>query len=112
MPTVKFINEKKEIEVPAGTDIRTAAKMAGVNVYQGINGFGASINKLFNCHGFGMCGTCSVAVVKGMENTSTMGPLERMKFRGLPIPDLACMHYIGNESTMRLACQTKVLGDV
>ena len=51
MPTVKFINEKKEIEVPEGTDVRTAALEAGVNLYKGINGFGESINKYVNCHG-------------------------------------------------------------
>src|ERR1043166_1078375 len=112
MPTVKFVREKKEIEVPAGTDIRAAAKMAGVNVYQGINGFGAALNKFFNCHGLGLCGTCSVNVVKGMENTSKPGLMERLKYKGIPIPDLACMQCIGNEKTIRLACKARVLGDV
>ena len=112
MPTVKFINEKKEIEVPAGTDIRHAALMAGVNIYQGINGFGATINKFINCHGLGCCGTCSVNVLKGMENTTAPGMMERMKYKGLPIPDLACMQYIGNEATMRLSCKTKITGDI
>ncbi|MCE9548283.1 MAG: 2Fe-2S iron-sulfur cluster binding domain-containing protein, partial [Planctomycetia bacterium] len=94
------------------TKIRQAAAMAGVNVYQGINGFGASINKILNCHGLGCCGTCSVNVVKGMENTSQMGLMERMKYKGLPVPDLACMQYIGNEATMRLACKAQVTGDI
>jgi ferredoxin len=110
MPTVKFINEKKEIEVPVGTKIRTAAQMAGVYVYQGINGFGASINQYVNCHGLGCCGTCSVNVVRGMENTTKPGMLERVRVR-LPI-DHVCLQFIGNEETMRLSCQTQITGDI
>ena len=73
MPTVKFVKEKKEIQVPEGTNLRRAALDAGVNLYNGINGLGASINKVFNCHGFGLCGTCLVTISKGMENLSKMG---------------------------------------
>jgi ferredoxin len=112
MPTVKFIKEKKEIQVPAGANLRTEAMQAGVNLYHGINGMGAGANKVFNCHGLGMCGTCRVKIVKGQENASPMGFMERMKFKGLPIPDLAAMAYIGNEDTMRLACLTRVNGDM
>jgi ferredoxin len=110
MPTVKFINEKKEIEVPVGTKIRQAALMAGVNIYQGINGFGASINKYINCHGLGCCGTCSVNVVKGMENTTKPGMMESVRVR-LPI-DHVCLQYLTNEETMRLACKTHITGDI
>ncbi len=112
MPKVKFIKEKKEVEVPAGANLRHVAMDCGVNLYQGINGFGETINKVFNCHGLGQCGTCAVAINKGMENTSPMGTLERLKFKGVPIPDLACLHYIGNEGRLRLACKTQVLGDI
>ena len=35
MPTVKFVKEKKEIEVPAGTNLRAAAVQAGINLNQG-----------------------------------------------------------------------------
>jgi len=117
MPTVKFIREKKEIDVPSGTNLRKAAIQAGVNIYQGVNGYGESINKVLNCHGFGMCGTCTVGVEKGAENLSEMGLLEKAKFRGLPTPDpllatINCTHFIGNEDRLRLACRTEVNGDV
>ncbi len=117
MPTVKFLREKKEIDVPAGTNLRKAAQQAGVNLYQGINGYGEGINKVLNCHGLGACGTCTVGIEKGQENLSKMGTWEKMKFRGMPTPDpflgmINCMHFIGNEDRLRLACKTEVNGDV
>lgn len=112
MPIVKFIKEKKEIEVPEGANLRKEAIKAGINVHQGINGFGASLNKYINCHGISQCGTCRVKIVKGMEHTSTMGMLEKFRFY-CPLPDpIPSMAFIGNEDTMRLACQTLVYGDI
>ena len=98
MPTITFTNEKKEIQVPAGANLRKEALQAGVNLYP-------AVNKVVNCHGFGTCGTCRVLVTKGMENTSPKGLIES----GLLAVSLA---YIGNEETMRLACQTRVNGDI
>jgi len=112
MPIVKFVKEKKEIEVPEGANLRQEALKAGINLYPGFNGIGASLNKVLNCHGFGGCGTCRVNILKGVENASEMGMLEKLKF-AVPLPDpIACMAYIGNEQTMRLACKTQVLGDM
>lgn len=112
MPLVKFINENKETDVPYGANLRKEAIKAGINVHQGVNGFGAGINKFVNCHGIAQCGTCRVRIVKGMENTSPMGVMEKIRFYN-PLPDpFPCMSYIGNEDTMRLSCQTKVLGDI
>ena len=119
MPVVKFVKEKKEIEVPEGTNLRRAALSAGVNLYNGINGFCAGLNRTIgNCHGLGLCGTCQVLVTSGMENTNKMGMLEKAKFKApLPTPDpmlatITCLSYIGNEETMRLACCTTVNGDI
>ncbi len=116
MPTIKFIKEKKEVEVAEGANLRTEAIKAGVNLYHGINGFGETVNRTVgNCHGFGLCGTCRVLITKGMENTSPMSLSEKAKFKCVPfpIPDpLPCMAYIGNEETMRLACCTRVNGDI
>lgn len=112
MPKVKFTKENKEIEVPQGTNLRKAAMDAGVNVYQGLNGFGESFNKLpliGHCPGIGMCATCAVAITEGMENASPMGLWEKQRWRW---PDPAAFKYIGHEETMRLSCQTKVLGDM
>jgi ferredoxin len=120
MPVVKFIKEQKEIEVPEGANLRQEAIKAGVNTHQGLNGFGAGLNKLLNCHGFGQCGTCRVRIVKGMESASKMGIIERTRFRW-PIPTpvtpggldpIPCMAFVGNEETMRLACQVTVHGDM
>jgi ferredoxin len=113
MPVIKFVKEKKEIEVPEGANLRKEALKAGVNPHSLINGFGASISKaLINCHGLAQCGTCRVRIVKGMENTSPMGKLEKFRFRN-PLPDpLPSLAFIGNEDTMRLACQTLVYGDI
>lgn len=112
MPIVNFVNEKKQVEVPKGANLRKVALDAGVKIYDGVNGFGSSINELFNCYGFGTCGTCRVLITKGMENTSPMGLLEKAKFN-VPVPDpLPCMAYVGNEGKMRLACQTEVNGDI
>lgn len=112
MPLVKFIKENKEIEVPAGSNLRKEAIKAGINVHQGVNGFGATINKIMNCHGIGQCGTCRVRIVKGMDNASPMGMIEKFRFYN-PLPDpIPCMSYIGNEDTMRLACQTVINGDM
>ncbi|MGD9636657.1 MAG: ferredoxin [Pirellulales bacterium] len=113
MPLVKFIKENKEIDVPVGSNLRKEAMKAGINVHQGVNGIGASVNKYLNCHGIGQCGTCRVKIVKGMENASPMGLIESIRFRYNPLPDpIPCMAFIGNEDTMRLACQTLVNGDM
>jgi ferredoxin len=112
MPLVKFIKENKEIDVPAGSNLRKEAMKAGINLYQGLNGIGAGINKYANCHGIGQCGMCRVKITKGMDNASPMGLIEKLRFYN-PLPDpIPCMSFIGNESTMRLACQTIVNGDM
>jgi len=98
MPTIKFINEKKEIQVPEGSNLRKEALRAGVGIYQ-------HVEKVLHCPGLGTCGTCRVLITKGMENTSPMGFKERLRLR-------FSMPYIGNEATMRLSCQTQVNGDV
>lgn len=112
MPVVKFVKEKKEIEVANGTNLRQAALSAGVNLYQGLNGIGASLNQFVNCHGLGMCGTCRVLIKKGAENVAPMGMFEKVKFH-CPVPDpMPCLAYIGNEANMRLACLVRVDGDI
>jgi len=111
MPIVKFVNEKKEIEVPEGANLRKEAQKAGVNIYSKGDGFMAAMKKnVLNCHGWGHCGTCRVKILKGMENTNPMGGWEKVRFTCFPDP--AALAYVGNEDTMRLACCTKIKGDV
>ena len=98
MPTITFTNEKKEIQVPAGANLRKEALAAGVSLYP-------CVHKVLNCHGFGSCGSCRVLITKGMENTSPRGLVEAGRMA-------VSLAYIGNEGTMRLACQTLVNGDI
>lgn len=116
MPIVKFVKEKKEIEVPVGANLRTAAVEAGVNTNFLANGLEGGLNQVLNCHGLGMCGTCRVLINQGMENTNPMTMREWLKFKSpvpFPAPDpIPQMAYIGNEGKMRLACCTKVNGDI
>lgn len=116
MPTIKFVKENKEIQVPEGANLRSAAIKAGINLNQGVNGIGASINRFMNCKGFGMCGTCRVLISRGMENTNPMTVREKIKFKTViptPAPDpIPCLAFIGHEDTMRLACCTTVEGDL
>lgn len=116
MPIVKFTKEKKEIEVAPGAVLRTEAQKAGINLNQGLNGIGESINKYMNCKGLGLCGTCRVLITRGIENTNPMTMREKVKFKTplpTPVPDpIPCLAFIGNEETMRLACMTTVHGDI
>ncbi|MFO0902421.1 MAG: 2Fe-2S iron-sulfur cluster-binding protein [Pirellulales bacterium] len=113
MPIIKFLKEKKEIEVPEGAWLRAEAVKAGINLNCGVNGIGASVNKYVNCMGLGTCGTCRVLIKKGMENTNPMTLREKFKFLvPLPEPVPGSLAFIGHEDEMRLACMTQVNGDI
>ncbi len=120
MPVIKFVKEKKEIEVPAGANLRAEAIKAGINLNcafsglsEGIDRFNHSVSKYVNCHGLGMCGTCRVRITDGYDRTNPLTRREKLKFKYLPLPDpLPCLAYLGNEQTMRLACMTRVDGDI
>ena len=103
MPTVNFVNEKKQIEVPEGANLREAAIKAGISLY-------AHVHKVANCHGLGLCGSCRVLIKQGQESASEMGGSE--KFRFSYFPDHVPMAYIGHEDEMRLACKVAVNGDM
>lgn len=110
MPIVNFVNEKKQVQVPEGANLRQEALKAGIKLYNGMNGMGAKINEVVNCYGLGMCGTCRVKIHKGKENASAMGGMEWATFH-VHNPG-ALFAYLGNEDTMRLACCTRVMGDM
>jgi ferredoxin len=101
MPKVVFVNEKKEIEVPAGANLRLEAIKAGIPVYGGLD-------RYLNCRGNGLCGTCRVLVKKGMENLSPRTILERINRNLHP---LGMFYAIGREDELRLSCQVQVNGD-
>src|ERR1043165_4173768 len=102
MPSVKFVKEKKTIEVPEGANLRKAAMQNGVEVYSGIH-------KVLHCPGWGLCTTCKVNVTKGADNVSRQGFWEKLNFTLHP---LTFFTRLGREKETRLACQTKVCGDI
>jgi ferredoxin len=102
MPSVKFVNEKKTIEVPEGANLRREALKAGVELYPGIH-------SILNCHGLRQCASCRVLIKKGQTNVSRQGIFEKLRLMTGPITYFA---RIGNEDSLRLACATKVLGDI
>jgi 2Fe-2S ferredoxin len=97
MPKITFVNEKRDLEVPEGANLRQEAMKAGIEVYRGLD-------RYLNCRGNGLCGTCKVLVKKGMENLSSKGWLERFKLATM-------LSSIGHEDEMRLSCQVTVHGD-
>ena len=101
MPKVEFVNEKKEIDVPAGANLRVEARTAGIPIYKGLD-------RYLNCRGFGLCGTCRVLVKQGMENLSPKSFIERLNLNLHPLTMLA---RIGHEDELRLSCQVQVNGD-
>jgi len=101
MPKVVFVNEKTEIEVPAGANLREEARKAGIEIYKGLD-------RYLNCRGLGLCGTCRVLIKKGMENLSPKTLVERLNLGAHPITMFAAL---GHEDEMRLSCQVQVNGD-
>ena len=104
MPKVTFVNdknEKQEIEVPAGANLRDEARKAGIPIYRGMD-------RYLNCRGMGLCGTCKVLVNAGTENLSRKGIMEKINFYLHPLSMLAVIEH---ENDMRLACQCQVNGD-
>ena len=98
MPKVTIANEKKDIEVPTGANLRESLRREGYEVYQGVT-------RYLNCMGHGTCGECRVLVKSGIENLSRKGLFERATlFRMLSA--------VGHENEMRLSCQCTVNGDI
>jgi ferredoxin len=101
MPKVVIVNEKKEIEVPEGSNLRQELMKAGVPVY-------GTVERYLNCRGLGLCGTCKILVKKGMENLNPKTFMEKFNLNFHP---LTMMARIGHEEEMRLSCQIEVRGD-
>ena len=101
MPKVTIVNEKKEIEVPVGSNLRQELRKAGVQVYSGVD-------KYLNCMGLGLCGTCKVHVKFGMESAGPKTLRERFNLNFHPLTAFAA---IGHENEIRLSCQMTVNGD-
>lgn len=89
MPIVRFTKENLEADVPEGTTILEAARVAGAP--QGDR-----------CGGVCACSTCHVYVVKGFDSTSEPEDEE------FDILDKA----FDVRMQSRLGCQAKVTGDI
>lgn len=99
MPKVRFLRSGIEVEVEQGANLRQVALRNGVPLYPGIHRFA-------NCHGLGQCGSCRVLLQNGTEaHASPKGLVEKLR--------LAMAYFtIGHGDAMRLACQTRVMGDL
>jgi ferredoxin len=94
MPLVFFERQGKTVSVNAGWNLRKLALKNGVNVYQGFD-------KVFNCRGNGLCGTCKVEVYPARpEFVNPPTAMEERKLRKFTNPNL------------RLSCQVKVHGNM
>jgi len=91
MPTVRF--RGKEIECREGATLRDVLLNEGLTPHNGKS-------EKLNCRGFASCGTCAVRVEGEVGDVGV-----REKVRLLVPP-----HHPNYK--LRLACQTKVLGDV
>jgi ferredoxin len=88
---VLFLNEDVEAEARPGESIKDVADRLGIPLVRGLL-------PRFHCRGHGLCGRCRVwAMPKAAGGVSPLSFFERVRF------------YSGSR---RLACQTKVLGDV
>ena len=93
MPTVEFLDAGKKVNCGQYANLRKLALLHGVQVYKGVN-------RIANCHGNGLCGTCVMEVVEGIENLTPKTRREQYNFKLRGKPD-----------TYRLSCQCQVLGD-
>ncbi len=99
MPVLTLVNEQKTIEVAEGTNLRKALRKAGISPYRGID-------KLLNCQGNGLCGTCRVEIVDG-KNAPPMTALEESSLVGL-------LPFYGRRvpKNIRLSCRIAVTKDL
>lgn len=103
MPTITFVNEKVTVDAEVGEDLRTVARRNGIQLYSGPH-------KIVNCMGFGTCGSCSVVVKSGIENASSPSIREKVGKWANPVFGVKVMSH--PDEDVRLACQTKVEGDM
>ena len=98
MPVVEFVKEGKRYDVPPGTNLRKYALKCQIPVYKGIN-------RLLNCRGHRLCGTCRVELLDG-KGIPARTPAEEDTLIGKLL--------LAKKLTpnLRLACQVTVNGDV
>jgi ferredoxin len=90
---MEVIAQGKRIKCQRGDNLRNILLQNGIDLYNGNA-------KVINCRGIGTCGTCAVEIDGEVSEVNW-----RDKTRRLLPPH-------SPTSNLRLACQTKVLGDV
>lgn len=89
MPEIECYAEKKKIEVGEYANLRKALLLHGISLYEGPN-------KIFNCRGMGVCGSCGVEILEGMKNLTPRTTTEKWHLRK-------------HSPTFRLSCRCHVL---
>ena len=89
----KVLAQGKTIECKSGANLRKVLLLNGVDLYNG----GSNV---INCRGIGSCGTCAVEIHGEVSEPNWKDKARR----SLPPHSLP--------RNRRLACQTKVLGDI
>lgn len=89
---VEFLNAARKVDCGQYANLRKVALLHGVSVYKGIT-------EKLNCRGNGICGTCVMEIVEGLDHLSPKTRREEFKLKGQP-------------AKRRLSCQCQVLGDV
>ncbi len=99
MPFLTLQKEGKTIEVAQGANLRKTLLQHGISPYKGLD-------RILNCMGNGICGTCRVEVADG-KGVSPMTPMEEAALVGF-IP-----FYVRSvPQHVRLSCRIVVTGDV
>jgi ferredoxin len=99
MPVLTLVDEGKTIEVPEGTNLRKVLLHNGISPYHGKD-------KILNCLGNGLCGTCRVEIVDG-KNAPPMSDLESASLVGL-----APFYARQVPKNVRLACRIGIVKDL
>ncbi|HLX12177.1 MAG TPA: 2Fe-2S iron-sulfur cluster-binding protein [Bacteroidota bacterium] len=99
MPNITLTNENKTIEVAEGTNLRKALLKNGISPYVGKD-------KLLNCLGNGLCGTCRVEIVDG-KGAPAMEMMEELALTGL-----APFYARKIPKNVRLSCRIAVTKDM
>jgi ferredoxin len=94
VPTINFVRENVQVEVPEGDHVRYPALEHDVRIYCGLWG-------LANCHGNGLCATDKV-IVTPASNVNPPTALEKIRLGKA----------LKKNPNLRLACQVAIFGDV
>jgi len=104
VPKVTVEDQDITFKASAGANLREAMLKHKAKLYHGL------FNKLFNCHGHGLCGTCLVRVTSNPAGLTDRSEVEKKKlFESSPNTRLACQAEICGDVTVN--CEAEYLSD-